>query len=330
MSEKAWFGPDDYIPVSLRTPWEMRWSHMELVLRGTVIVSLSAWLVSVPITICFFHSANSLSFLTNIAIAPMLPVVMFCGMLHLCAVGIPWLSVATGWAAHQSAALLLGVVSWFGELPFAYMPAQVPASVHSLMVQGTGYGGSFSMLGNHGLLIDCGNATTAELKTVPALFHAGYTPAVLLVTTPRVSSGGGADEVKRMWPEMQVVYAHELPQEGCSFETLAGRFKIFPPPAELPRKHAANHAPVVLWETPVSRVLYIGDAAFSAYVPHMSSPVDVAILGQHPQQAVHGGDVPARRLILLPSHASADKNTGIPHSIPVAENENVRLNLSGL
>jgi hypothetical protein len=49
MKEKPWFGPDDYIPISLRTRGEMRWSYAELALRGDIIVSLSAWLVSVPI-----------------------------------------------------------------------------------------------------------------------------------------------------------------------------------------------------------------------------------------------------------------------------------------
>lgn len=328
MSEKAWFGPDDYIPASLRTRWEMRVSHMELVVRGCVIVSLSAWLVSVPITMCFFHSANSLSFLTNIAISPILPVVMFCGMLHLCAAGIPWVSMATEWAAQKSAVLLIGVVSWFGELPYAYLPAEVPAPAHSFMVQGTGYGRSFTMLGNHGLLIDCGNASTAEMMTAPSLFHAGYTPAVLLVSTPRSSSGDGAAVLQRIWPDLQVVHAHELPPEGYSFETQAGRFTIFPVPGDMPRRNAADCAPLVLWESARGRALYIGDAAFATYAPHSGTPADVAILGKHPLQPVNGAEVSAGRIILLPSY-TADKNTGTPHGIPVAENQNLRLEISG-
>jgi competence protein ComEC len=328
MSENAWFGPDAYIPASLRTRWEMRVSHIELMVRGTVIVSLSAWLVSVPITMFFFHSANSLSFLTNIAIAPILPVVMFCGMLHLCAAGIPWIGIATEWAAQKSAVLLIGVVSWFGDVPFAYLPAEEPAPAHALMIQGTSYGSSFTMLGNHGLLIDCGNATTAEMKTAPTLFHAGYTPAVLLVTTPRAHSGGGAEILQQKWPELELIRAHELPPEGYAFETQAGRFTIFPPPGDMPRRNAADSAPLVLWESPGGRVLYIGDASFAAYAPHAGMPADIVILGKHPLQPVSVEDVSASRVILLPSY-TADKNTGTPHGIPVAENQNLRLEISG-
>lgn len=306
LQEKAWFGPDDYIPISLRTRWEMRWSNFELGVRGAVVVSLSAWLVSVPITLYFFHTANSSSFLTNIAITPLLPVVMFCGLLHLCVAGVPWLGVATGWAAQKSAALLLAVVSWFGELPYAYLPAQEPAPLHSILVQGTNFGGCFTMLGNHGLLIDCGNETTAAMKTVPSLFHAGYTPAALLVTTPRVSSGGGAAVVQRMWPGMPVMQAHELPPNGRVFETQAGRFTIMPAPPELSRRNAANHHPLVLWESPAGRVLYVGNAAYSTLTAMPEQEADVAILGQHPAQHVHPADVRAGRIILLPSVEAED------------------------
>lgn len=296
MVETPWFGPDDYIPVSLRTPWEMRWSNFELGVRGAVIVSLSAWLVSVPITLHFFHTANSSSFLTNIAITPVLPVVMFCGLLHLCLGGLPWVGLATGWAAQKSAALLLAVVAWFGELPYAYLPAQEPAPLHSLLVQGTGYGGSFTMLGNHGLLIDCGNETTAEMKTVPTLFHAGYTPAALLVTTTRVSAGGGAGVLQRMWPEIPVLQAHELPPGGKSFETQAGRFTIYPPPVEMPRKNAADHHPIVLWESAAGRVLYIGHAAYATYAPWLGESYDIAVVGSCEQAE----EVQPRRVVPLP------------------------------
>lgn len=302
MQETPWFGPDAYIPVSLRTPWEIRWSNAEYVVRGAVIVSLSAWLVSVPVTLYFFHSANSSSFLTNIAITPLLPVVMFCGLLHLCVGGIPWIGVASGWAAQKSAALLLGIVTWFGELPYAYLPAQPPASEHSLLIQGTRFGGSFAMLGNHGLLIDCGNEVTAELTTVPTLFHAGYTPAVLLVSAPQLNAGGGAAVLQRMWPELRVIQAHELPAEGLVFETQAGRFTLYPPPADSVRNRAIMHSPVVLWETPHRKVLYIGHATFPVYsaLPPAARKADIAILGKNPHMPVPAAALEARQLILLP------------------------------
>ena len=155
------------------------------------------------------------------------------------------------------------------------------------------------MLGNHGLLIDCGTPGTAEMKTVPTLFHAGYTPAALLVTSPRLSAGGGAEVVQRMWPGIPVIRAHELPPEGLSFETQAGRFSIYAPPAEQIRKKAADYHPVVLWESAAGRVLYIGNAAYITYAALPELQPDTVILGQH----VKPEDVQAVRVLQLPESA---------------------------
>lgn len=321
-TEKPWFGPDDYIPASLRTSWEIRWGNFEMCLRGMVVVSLSAWLLSVPVTLYFFHSANALSFLTNIAIAPLLPVVMFCGLSHMILGGISWVGMFTDWAAHKSAALLLGIVGWFGDLPYAYLPAQEPASLHSILVQGTGFGGSFTVLGNHGLLVDCGNETTAALKTVPTLFHAGYTPAALLITTPRVSSGGGAHVVRRMWPGIPVINAHELSAEGLSFETQCGRFVLYPPKNRSARKNALDYHPVVLWESPAGRVLYVGNASYPSYAALLQQQADVVISGLN----VGAEDAQAARVILLP--VADEKSTGT-NCVPVEENETLQMEISG-
>lgn len=305
LEEKAWFGPDDYIPVTFLTPWEQRCRHLELCIRGAVIVSLSAWLVSVPITLAFFHSANTTGFLTNIVITPILPVVMFCGLLHLCLGGIPWLGVVSGWLAQKSALALLSVVAWFAELPYAYLPAQQPAPLSSLLVQGTNYGGSFTMLGNHGLLIDCGNGFTAEMKTIPTLFHAGYTPAVLLITSPAAKNGGGVDVLLRKWPELRVIHANELPPGGCTFETQAGKYTVFMPPMDASRRPASHHCPIVLWESPEGTVLHVGDAAYGTYaaMPESALFADITILGKNPCAPV---PVPENgRSILLPNRAHA-------------------------
>ena len=296
--ETPWFGPDAYIPVTLRTPWEMRVWRFEMGVRGTVIVALSAWLVSLPVTITFFHSVNTSSFLTNIAITPLLPVVMFCGLLHLCLGTLPWLGIVTGWAAQKSAMLLLAVVAWFGELPWAYLPAQQPAPLHSIMMQGISYGSSFTILGNHGLLIDCGTPDTARSRTVPTLFHSGYTPAALLVTSPRASSGGGAEEVRRMWPGIPVIRAHELPPEGIAFETQAGRFEVYPPRAETIQTPSDYH-PIVLWESAAGRVLYIGNADYITYASLPELQPDTVILGKY----VKPEDVPGVRVLQLPVSA---------------------------
>ena len=97
--------------------------------------------------------------------------------------------------------------------------------------------------------------------------------------------------------------AHELPPEGLVFETQAGRFTILPAPPEFPRRNAASHHPLVLWESPAGRVLYVGNAAYTTLASAPEQAVDVAILGQHPAQRVQPADVRAGCVILLPAAA---------------------------
>ena len=80
-------------------------------------------------------------------------------------------------------------------------------------------------------------------------------------------------------------------------ETQAGRYTIFLPPAGLPRRKAADHHPLVLWESPAGRVLYVGNASYAAYssLPEDLRP-DVVILGH----LVQPEDVENGRTVLLP------------------------------
>ena len=152
------------------------------------------------------------------------------------------------------------------------------------------------MLGNHGLLIDCGNEVTAELKTVPTLFHAGYTPAALLLTSPRVRDGGGAAVLQRMWPQLPVIRTADLPAEGLVLETQAGCFTIYPDT----RSHTSGQSPVIVWESAAGRVIYVGNASYAACQPFMEAKADVVVLGEHSRQPVQAGDIEASRVILLP------------------------------
>ena len=119
--------------------------------------------------------------------------------------------------------------------------------------------------------------------------------------------------------------AHELPPEGRVFETQAGRFTILPAPPELSRRNAASHHPLVLWESPAGRVLYVGHASYSALSALPEMQADIAILGQHPLQSVLVLDVLAQRSILLPG--VQEKSTGTD-TLPVGENETLLLDIS--
>lgn len=299
-SDSPWFGPDAYIPFRILTPWELWVKGAETALRGAVLVSLCAWLVSLPLIAHDFHTVTPWSFLTNIALALPLMAAMGAGMLLLLCGGIPYLGALAAAAADGAAGVLLAVIGFFAGLPGAYLPAALPAPADGIAIVPLGYGESACVLGNPGLLVACGHESEARFTAVPALFHGGWQPAAMLHTGKR---GGGESVALATWPKLRMIDGSQ--PAVCT--TAAGRYTIYPAPPELPSTPAENRLPAVLWEQGARRVLWVGDASAAtvATIPPEERRADVLILGSNPTLPFDDAEdiaaIGARELRLLPS-----------------------------
>ncbi len=306
MKEAPWFSPDSYIPLRLLNRWERAYRNLDFWLRGVVIVSLSAWIVATPITILCFHTFNTWSVLTNIAITPILPVVMCCGLLHLALGWIPWLGLLTDYLAVKSAGILLAVVSFFGSWPSAWLPATAPAGQQDILVVGCGFGRSFTVLGNPGVLINPGNAANVQFRTYPTLFHCGFSPAVILQTRPGENYAQGAEQLHAHFPESNLVRVNELKPRGMSVQTGSGIYTFYPPSATFPRRTADNRLPIIRWQGEDGMsVLHVGNAPAEILhrMPTEDRRADVLILGKNDVYPLSAEDVVscgARCVIVLP------------------------------
>ena len=310
VKEAAWFGPDAFIPRKIYTRGEERLVRADLWVRGIVVVSLSAWLVSLPVTMFFFHSFNLYSALTNMVISPLLPVVMCLGVAALLLSWVPLVGAYVLSAAATAAGWLMQIVSLFGALPGAYVSTATPPPAESVMIYHTGYGHHFCVLGNPGLVINCGNELTARYHTQPALFHGGYKPAALLLSQKRATVSGGRQVLEESWPHMQVLRAEFTDAAPVVFRSDAGQYTLFTPPANLPDSPAQNSTPVVVWDSPKGRVIYLGDASVVTFerIPEALKRAHTVICGYNPSQPVHLNDVVTEcrpdMLILLPTAAA--------------------------
>ncbi len=260
MKVPGWFGPNDYVPPLLYNRWHTFIRRADLALRGTVIVSLSAWLVSAPITMGFFHTITPYSFLTNIAISPLLPIVMGCGLLSALLGGVPLLGAFLQWSALKSSAILVAVVGFFADLPMSYLSTTPPVQPHEAYVCNLGYGNSFAVLGNPGIVVNAGNLNAARFTVEPLLFYSGCHPAVLIETTSDNSNRGGTPLLSAKYPSMHVISADSLNNRQY-INTSVGSYTIYPSPPALSRTYSRNEAPVITWQQPSgTRVLYIGSA----------------------------------------------------------------------
>lgn len=312
MSHSPWFHPDSYLPRRLYTVWHDRLCKFDYSIRGTVAVSLSAWLVSVPITAAFFHTATPYSFLTNIAIAPLLPIVMGTGLAAAIAGGVPWLGWGLQWVALKCSSVLLAVVSFFGELPMAYVPFTPPAASDTTIVCSSGSGESFVMLGSPGLLINQGSAATARFNTEPVLFFSGCKPVALWQIGTSNERRAAIKVLKSSWPDMIILGQNRYKQQVLHLNTSAGRFDIYPPPIE----SAYDYNPLVVWKrNDGTKVLCVGNAALQTYnnVPMEERKADVLILGTNkmlsPEFSAVLKDSGASQCILLPG-VTIDDDSG--------------------
>lgn len=300
--DTPWFGPDAYIPYRIMTKGEQAYKAWEQRVRGVVVVSLCAWLAAVPVTMACFHTLTPWGFLTNIAIALPLFCSMYSGMALLALEGVPYLGAAAAWAADTSAGVLLSVVTFFGGLPGAYLPAEPPQPADAVAVYELGYGKCCVVLGNPGLVIGAGGESQVRYTTAPALFHAGFTPAAAVRTRGSAAEKGGR-LLQQEFRAMQILPA----DKAATLTTPAGRFTIFPAPETLPHTPAENALPCILWEHGGKRTLYVGDAAadVAETLPPEARDVDVLILGAHPlRPLVDAEDIAAlgaKEVRLLPS-----------------------------
>ncbi len=321
LRDHAWCGPDHYIPSRILSEGELRWMRVELGVRGVVVVSLCAWLASLLVTMVQFHAFNSYSFLTNMALSPLLPLVMGAGMLWLAVGWIPVLGTLAGKLALTTSGWMVSIVSFFAALPGSYLPDVPPAPPESAMIFTTGYGGSICVLGNPGLVVDTGTEATARFQTEPALFHAGYSPALALISRSTRSADGGLNLFRRTWPRMGVIRASELGKGICSFRTEAGEFRLYPPPPELPRSPSANEVPIISWTRGAQRLLYIGDASWETFaaMPPEERRAGTLILGYSPRQPIEDVEellqTGASRVILLPSAGKSSLPEALPASV---------------
>lgn len=307
MREEGWFDPDSYIPRRIWTKTEKRLAALDVWLRGIIVVSLSAWLVALPITMIFFHTCTPWSVLTNIAITPILPVVMVAGLLHVALGWIPWVGMLTGAVAVKSAGVLMAVVGWFGDLPGAWLPTVPPAPPNEILVCGTGYGQSFTLLGNPGVVINPGNERTVEMQTQPTIFHAGYQPlAVVLARSSESAVSGAARLLQLLNRAVPMVRSDDVPAAGLTIRGEQGEWTLYPPPADFPRNTMDNVHPIIAWQQDNRRVLYVGNASAELWyhVPEETRRADVVILGRHPVMPINDVDslrkTGAKHIIILP------------------------------
>ncbi len=315
--ESRWIGPDSYIPRALHTRMEKALITLDNFLRVNTLISVSAWLISLPILISFFGSWNPYGILTNILITPLLPLVMGLGLLLLPTASIPYLGQLIDSCALESSGLLLTLVSGISGLAGSYLPTTAPMPADAGIIFNLGYGKVACQMGNGGLLLSEGSESDARWRLRPALFSSGMTPSSYLAMNAPARKAQ-YPVLRALWGKLESLDLLRSPEEPILYTHPRHSdisWRIYPPPLHL-LEHPiqSDQAAIVLWQRGEQRILYVGNASALSYEYWEARGVelhaDIIILGYHDKQPLLRDEwrraESGLRVILLPSFPHED------------------------
>lgn len=252
----SWYLPDHFTPEAFYTKEQKNKQRVSDKVRMVILVSLVAWLISLPLTAWHFGTINVYSVLTNAAMTPLLPCVIGMSLLGICFAWCPPLLYCFNEIARWLAGGLIFIAEMVGGLPYALTPVQLPARPDHAFILTYNYGAYSAILGNPALLLDAGKETNAKFSLIPTLQHFSVKPTALLITHPHAAQSQGRSALFEQYPAL-----HHLQAGSRVWEASAdSKFSFFPsvtPPYKL---SADAQSTIIRWDYKSSSLLYIGDA----------------------------------------------------------------------
>lgn len=295
--------PDPFLPPTIYTRSEKRWSWTARTLAPLAAVAVAAWIGSAILTLGYFHLISFSAVPANMLCVPLAFCVMAVAMLSL-TTGLLSLAVAAVFnnANWLLASILIAVVEGFAALPGSYFYVAAPAfpqPVATITIFDFGKGGAVFVEGAHAKwLIDCGPSREHDRSLLPFLRSRGVNRLDGLVLTHGDASHIGAAEALLESCAPQSLYEsvvddrspvrrrvragatkaglHPQPlKAGDSLEISdAMRLSVLFPPPDLMAEWADDKALVLLLDIQGRRVLMLSDAGpgteawLLQHVPH--------------------------------------------------------------
>ncbi|HEY2680401.1 MAG TPA: ComEC/Rec2 family competence protein, partial [Candidatus Udaeobacter sp.] len=204
--------PDPFLPQSLvRGP--RRWMHSSYQwLCGGAVVSLAAWVGSLPLILCYFHLVTPISFLANLVVVPIAFFVLAVALLSLIATPLlPWVAIVFNNANWALATLVIGIVHLFAQIPGGHFYVGKPDWGNRISAKITvldlGAGAAAHVRANgHDWLIDCGSERSYERIVRQYLHWAGVNRLTGVVLTHGDSQHiGGITQLLSDFPRVRVI-----------------------------------------------------------------------------------------------------------------------------
>jgi competence protein ComEC len=131
-SNRVWIQSDDdpvlpLIDVRSRPWWQRALEWLQRGIRQGLIVTSAIWLTTIPLGLLHFHQVSPIGLVVNIALAPVVLVMLAAGYVLLFAgLLIPPLAFLPAWVFDTLLSFLLMIVDWSGSTPLGHFSQPAP------------------------------------------------------------------------------------------------------------------------------------------------------------------------------------------------------------
>lgn len=278
----AWWAPDPFIPRRIYTWRERMGVRFDLQARLAVVVSIICWIVAIPVTIGCFGTFNLYAAALNIAIVPLVPVVMFSCMasvmLFWCTPALLVCNAVSRWLAG----ILLSISGIAADQPGALFHSSLPSPPGQALLLPSPARDCPLICGNPAAVINPGDPNTVRFVVSPAIKTLGFNPSIVFNTRLSAKNTEGIKEFRKAFP-----HARYLPMPSQSLAPLPispnGTITAFPPNHLLSTGIADDRCTPIVWEYKGKRLLYAEAASMHmlSHIIRQAGSIDILIMAFH-------------------------------------------------
>lgn len=286
--ERPLWAPDPFIPSRIYNAREKGLVHLEKACRGALLVSVGAWLVSIPLTAWHFGTWNLYAPLTNICLSVLVFPLMGVSLAGLMLAWCPWALSVCNAAAASLASAMLAVTGGVASLPCSYLPSQPPAAENEAVIVPLQKDAWSMAVSNPALVVDSGTEGMARYALIPVLKARGIQPAGVVATRKGKAERAGMETLLEEYPGVR-----NWGEAGAGDSPRKWRFRqgnelaVADLPEPLATGIHQDRCRVLAWTCRGRCVLIIGNAGFSSLGRAEEVPrADVLVIGRHPRDPV--------------------------------------------
>ncbi|MHA3691659.1 ComEC/Rec2 family competence protein [Akkermansia sp. AKK6] len=286
--ERPLWAPDPFIPSRIYNAREKGLVHLEKACRGALLVSVGAWLVSIPLTAWHFGTWNLYAPLTNICLSVLVFPLMGVSLAGLMLAWCPWALSVCNAAAASLASVMLAVTGGVASLPCSYLPSQPHAAENEAVIVPLQKDAWSMAVSNPALVVDSGTEGMACYALIPVLKARGIQPAGVVATRKGKAERAGMETLLKEYPGVR-----NWGEAGAGDSPRKWRFRqgnelaVADLPEPLATGIHQDRCRVLAWTCRGRCVLIIGNAGFSSLGRAEEVPrADVLVIGRHPRDPV--------------------------------------------